>query len=231
MCLFCNNCNNRCNGFNNCSNTTNCPNRVIVGPQGPIGPRGPVGPTGPQGLTGPQGPVGATGAIGPQGPAGATGATGPQGPVGATGATGPQGPVGATGATGPQGPVGPQGTSQALFAEGSATTVTAGTVAPITLSEDTPLSSMTVGGNAVTLTEAGYYLVSYFVSGTATDVAFSLNQNGAIISTVVNSNGDSESLSRTVLVNASAGDILTLSNSSATDLSTSDYGITVLKVA
>ena len=203
MCFFNNNC--------NCNN--NCPQRVIVGPQGPIGPRGPVGPTGPTGATG------ATGATGPQGPTGATGATG---------ATGPQGPIGATGATGPQGPA---GSSDALYANSGVTTIEAGATAPLTLDSATPDTSMSVGANAVTLSEAGYYLVSYYLTGSSTDTSLELQQNGASVSVLESGDTTLTTLSKTVLLDATAGTSLTLVNTGGAALSVTDTGLTVLKVA
>ena len=207
MCFF-NNCNS-----NNCCN---CQRRVIVGPQGPVGPRGPVGPTGPTGATGPIGPVGPVG---------------PQGPTGATGATGPQGPVGATGATGATGPQGPAGSSDAIYASSGASTVTSGATAPLTLNTVTPDSSMSVGANAITLSDAGYYLVSYYLTAASTTTDYSLNLNGTTISTIVNADGENASLSRTILVNAPANSTLTLVNTSANDLSITNTGLTVVKIA
>ena len=227
MCFFNNNC--------NCNN--NCRQRVIVGPQGPqgpVGPRGPVGPTGPTGATGPQGPIGltgptgATGATGPQGP---IGPVGPQGPVGATGATGATGPQGPVGATGPQGPIGPQGSSDALFASSGTSTVEAGATAPLTLDTATPDTSMGVTANSVTLSEAGYYLVSYYLSGSSTDTSYELQQNGVTVSTLISADATATTLSETVLINATAGTNLTLVNTSDVALSVTDTGITVLKVA
>ncbi len=245
MCFFNNNCNNNCN----------CRQRVIVGPTGPVGPRGPVGPTGPTGATGatgPQGPIGPIGPQGPQGeqgPIGLTGATGPQGPIGpigpqgpqgeqgpigltgATGATGPQGPIGLTGATGPQGPQGPAGSSDAIYASSGVSTVEAGGSAPLTLTAVTPDSSMSVGANAVTLSEAGYYLVSYYLTGTSSSVDYSLYLNGTAISTILDSEATVTTVSKTLLINASAGSSLTLINTGDTSLAITDTGITVLKVA
>ncbi len=218
-----------CNRNNNC----NCC----------CGPRGPIGPTGATGARGPQGPQGATGPAGPQGPQGATGAVGPQGPigpvgpVGATGATGPQGPVGATGATGatgPQGPIGPAGTSQAIYAGSAIATVGAGDIVPIALIAQSPASTMTVSGNEVNITETGSYLVSYFAGGSVTtgDFIVSLYLNDVAIANENIVQSDSVGAgSKTVLLNLSAGDSLSLYNTSATEATLSSASITVLKVA
>ena len=241
MCLFNNNCNCNCNN--------NCRQRVIIGPQGPVGPRGPVGPTGPTGATGATGATGPQGPIGLTGATGATGATGPQGPIGPIGPIGPQGPqgeqgpigltgaTGATGATGPQGPAGPigpqgePGSADALYASSGASTVAAGATIPLTLNTATPESTITVGANAVTLTEAGYYLVTYYLTGESNVLSYSLNLNGASISTVVNESNGENTTSKTVLINATAGSSLTLVNTSAESIVVTDAGITVLKVA
>ena len=236
-----------------CNNQNNCQNRqrVIIGPTGPVGPRGPVGPTGPQGPqgpqgeTGPQGPIGATGPIGPVGPqgpvgaTGATGATGPQGPVGATGATGPQGPVGATGATGPQGPAGatgatgpqgPAGQSDGLFAVSNIATIATESTVPLTLSTQTPTSTSTLAGDTITLTQ-GYYLVSFYATGTSTDFNLSLLVNGTEAYSLETDDTTLDTLSKTVIVNATEGTTLTLSNSGTADLTLDNAGISVVKLA
>ena len=217
-------CNNGCNRC--CNNQQNCNRpRVIVGPQGPQGARGPVGPQGPQGeqgLIGPQGLTGATGPVGPQGP---------QGETGATGATGPQGPQGLTGATGPQGPQGEPGTSDATYLSATASTVQADATIPLTLNTQTPNSSMTVENNGVTLT-SGYYLVSFYLTGstTGTDIEVSLEQNASVISSIVDSGASTITSSKTVLVSASDGDVLTLVNTATSALNAEDVGLTVLKI-
>lgn len=243
-----------CGGCNNCNNRNTTP-VIIRGPRGPIGPtgatgaRGPIGPQGPVGPIGPTGATGATGAtgpigpqgpVGPIGPTGATGATGatgpvgPQGPVGATGAVGPQGPVGATGATGPQGPVGPAGTSDAIYASVGATSVPTGAIIPITLNESSPTTSMTVLDNEIILSEAGSYLVSYYSAGTAgaTNFTTTLYLNGSAVAdeSIVEPSGSGAS-SKTILINASAGDALSIYNLSAQEATLSGASITVLKVA
>ena len=116
------------------------PSRGEAGAQGPQGEAGPQGPKGepgepgPKGDTGAQGPKGDTGAQGPEGEAGAQGPkgdpgaqgpkgdTGAQGPQGIQGEPGPKGEPGAQGLHGIQGEPGPKG------ADGTAATVTVGTV-------------------------------------------------------------------------------------------------------
>ncbi len=211
MCLFgCSNCN--CN--HNCNSIN-----VIRGPRGPMGPAGPQGARGP---IGPQGPVG------PIGPTGATGATGPAGPIGPIG---PQGPAGATGATGATGPA---GTSQALYAGVTTAVVASGTIIPIELISESPESTMTVSDNEVVINEDGSYLVSYFVSGSVPTNEFitALYLNGSPITSenIVQSNS-AGAASKTILLNLSTGDTLSLYNTSATEATLSSASITVLKVA
>ena len=214
-CLFgSNSCCNRCN------NTT-----IIRGPVGPTGATGARGPIGPQGPVGPAGPQGATGATGPIGPIGPTGATG------ATGATGPIGPIGPQG---PQGPAGPAGLSDAIYASSGADTVDAGAIIPLALVVATPDTSLSVSDNAVNVTEDGTYLASYFVGGSVPTNEFitALYLNGAPITgeTIVQSNS-AGAASKTILLNLSAGDTLSIYNTSATEATLSGASITVLKVA
>ena len=222
----------------NCGRCNRCCNRIVgsvtqtnvVYLRGPIGPQGPAGPTGATGATGATGPVGPQGPIGltgPIGPTGATGATGPQGPIGPVG---PQGPVGATG------PVGPAGTSDGLYASETGATVAAGAIIPIALDSATPTTTMSVVNNSVTLADAGSYLVSYQAdgSGSTVDNTVSLYQNGAILAdeTLYLSNATERgSASKTVIVNASAGDTLSLYNTSGEALAVNDASITVVKLA
>ena len=217
MCFF-NNCNNNCN----CNRNNGCGQRVIVGPIGPQGPRGPIGPTGPTGATGATGPQGPIGPIGPQGLTGATGATG---------ATGPQGPIGPIGPQGPQGEVGPAGSSDAISATTGATTLAADELAPLTLAVSTPDSGISVVANAVTFEESGYYLVTYYISGNATDISYTLELNGATVGSLTDASGGDTTLSKTVLLNVAQGSTLTLVNTSTVAIDISDSGLTVLKIA
>ena len=202
MCFF-NNCNNNCN-------CNSCRQRVIVGPPGPQGPRGPVGPTG---------------------PTGATGATGPQGIQGIQGLTGAQGPQGLTGPQGIQGIQGEPGSADSVYVSSGGTTLTSGSTLPLTLNVSTPDTSMTVGTNTVTFTEAGYYLISYYLSGSATTTDLSLQENGTTVSSLINANAEATTLSKTVLINASAGSQVALVNTGANDITVTDSGMTILKVA
>ncbi|MBR5439441.1 MAG: collagen-like protein [Clostridia bacterium] len=247
--------------FNFCSNSqNNCQNRnqrvvlTAVGPRGPVGPTGPQGPQGPQGETGPQGPVGATGAIGPQGPIGLTGPQGPQGETGATGATGPQGPVGATGATGPQGPQGPigltgpqgpqgetgatgpqgepgpAGLSNAVYALAENGTLAVAATAPLETELATPDSTSTVTGGNIAI-EAGYYLVTFYVTGTSTDLSLTLNQNGTAVSEISSASTINDTFEKTVMIYAPTAQILTVTNTGTDAIDYSSIGVTVTKLA
>jgi len=200
-------CQNRCNGCCNNCNRSNTTSVVYV--RGAQGPQGPIGPQG------------------PQGPIGLTGATGPQGPIGLTGATGPQGP---------QGPIGPAGLSDGIYAVGTTATVASGAIIPIALSTSTPTTTMSVSGNAVNITTAGTYLVSYYAegSGTTGEHTVSLYQNGVALANndIIIANGaETGSASRTVIVNATGASTLSLYNTSAEDLAITDASISVLKLA
>ena len=173
-------------------------------PPGPAGPQGPVGPAGPQG---PQGETGATGA---------------------TGAVGPQGPIG------PAGPQGPAGTSDALYAGSGANTITAGAVIPIALITATPDTTMTVSDNAVNVTDAGTYLVSYYSAGSVPTNEFitQLYLNGTPIADeqIVQSNS-AGAASKSILIDLPANSTLSLYNVSATEATLSGASITVIKTA
>ena len=214
-----------CCSFNcNCSQNRCNHNVYIRGPQGPTGATGARGPIGPQGPQGPIGLTGATGPIGPQGPAGATGATGP---------IGPQGPAGATGATGPIGPQGPAGTGDAIYANANAVTVASGTIFPLALNSVTPDSTMSVSGNAVNVSEAGYYLVSYSVSSSTDGNQFvaTLYLNGAPVAdeNIIPAD-DASTSSKTILLSIPAGSTLALYNTSANEATLSSASLTLLKL-
>lgn len=250
-------------GCNNPYNQT--PNITVryTGPQGPIGPVGRTGPTGPTGPQGPIGPTGVTGATGPTGPIGLsvlgpTGATGPIGPTGATGPTGPQGiqgiqgPIGPTGPQGIQGPVGPQGptgeTPEIVSAFLEATDGSGTEVQPDdpiifgTVVENENITADT-GTGEITLALDGTYLVLWKVTsqyaGGNQVFEFDL-QLGQ--STVGNSSSVAEITASTenevsgfALVAATAGQVLTLVNSSTNAITTSSTAgstqIVVYKIA
>ena len=105
------------------------------------------------------GPTGPTGAAGTPG---ATGATGPTGAAGAPGVTGATGPTGATGATGPTGPV-PDDVFASFknFGVGPED----GTLLPLDPVVVDPTGQIVTQDNQRILLAAGYYLISYQVSG------------------------------------------------------------------
>ena len=215
--------------FNRCDNICQ-PNYVYLrGPRGPVGPQGPIGPMGAMGPQGPIGPTGATGATGPVGPTGATGATGPVGPVG---------PTGATGATGPVGPQGPAGTNDAIYAGVYAGTTATDTVLPIALVQETADSTMSVTDNSISITESGVYLVSYSLSGTpdagGSDLSVSLYRNGVLVpneTLSVNTSAETEAVSRTILLSLTAGDFLSIYNTSDSTITLGSATLTVLRLA
>ena len=203
MCCFFNN--DRCN----CNR-----NPVVI--------RGPIGPTG---ATGARGPIGPQGATGPQGPQGPVGPIGPQGPTGARGATGPQGPTGATG---------PAGSSDGLYASSGAVVVGAGAIIPLTETTSSPETTVTVADNEVTLNEAGTYLVSYYSAGSVPtdDFVTSLYLNGSALANESLAQANSSGVgSKTILISATAGDSLSLYNTSTEEATLSNASITVLKIA
>ena len=157
---------------------------AFISPGGIAGATGVTGATGP---TGAQGITGATGPTGAQGIQGVTGATGPTGAQGITGATGPQGAQGVTGATGPTGP-GPflpyyGGYNNPNFT-GSLTITNAVTFYTIVYPNTDPASSgVTFNSGAITVTNAGTYLVNYvfqYENATTSDfIATNIYKNGS----------------------------------------------------
>lgn len=148
-----------------------------------------------------------------RGPRGPRGYTGPQG---LTGAQGPQGP------TGPQGPQGIPGTSQTSAFGGLYSTLqapvtygTAPTVVP--LATQMPSQNVTYGANAITVTEAGTYKVSYMLNGSTTPAttittAVAVNGTATPQTTVTRSYADGVETLQTGegLVMLNVGDTVTL---------------------
>ena len=211
-----------------------------VGPIGPAGATGATGATGPVGPAGPIGPTGATGATGATGPAGPQGEVGPQGPQGEQGPVGPTGATGATGATGPQGPQGEQGvpgTNNAVYAGlSTATTVAQNAIIPLEQVTATDGSTFTVSDGSINLPEAGTYLVSYSVNGSATAGALSvtLYLDGTPIggeTLTEESSGEPVSLSKTILVSVTDPTTLSIFNTSAGTVNINNASITALLTA
>ncbi len=203
-------CYSRCNRCSNVTRTTQLDNVVVL--RGPIGPQGPAGPVGPTGATG------------------ATGAVGPQGPIGLTGPIGPQGPTGATGATGPA------GSGDAVYGSTTVATVPDGTIIPLATTSTTPDSSMTVANNAVNITEAGSYLITYYAGGNGTtgENTVALYQDGAVIpneSIIISNGAEPDSSSRTSLINVTTvPTALSLYNTSGEELTLTGASLAVLKL-
>jgi len=194
-----------------------------AGPQGPAGPAGAAGAQGipgaigATGLQGVQGETGLTGAAGPQGPAGPAGAAGAQGPQGTIGATGPQGVQGETGLTGAAGPQGPAGAAGAAGAQGPAGTG-AVAIANDAFSGTTALSTSFNSSAAAqlytkTLPSNGLYLVTLWMKTAiqGAPIAY-LQVNGIDVSYGAGyySASDTTILNMSTVVNAAAGDIITL---------------------
>lgn len=152
----------------------------------------------------------------------------------AIGIIGPRGPVGPTGPQGPQGPQGEPGRpsiSQGVYANAVNATIAPNAVAPVLLNTFTPMSLITVQGGVATL-PPGSYLVNYFVSGTSTDdLSLSLNQNGTPISSITTSGTETETSSKSVLVNSFGGSTLSLTNTGTADITSSDVGYTIVKIS
>ena len=93
---------------------------------------------------------------------------------------------------------------------------------------------MTVSGNSINFTESGSYLVSYFSDGASVAGSFitSLYLNGiAIANESITQNDGVGAGSKTILLNLTAGDTLSLYNGSASNANLEGASITVLKVA
>ena len=134
-------------------------NPTLNGVPGPIGPRGPSGVTGP------------------------TGSTGPTGPSGVTGATGGAGPTGPSGLTGPSGATGPSASSNFVYIYNTnTTTVNIGNSFLVNSPPSVTVSGSHPGINVdtstspatISLTNTGYYLITYTVTGGASGTNYSI---------------------------------------------------------
>jgi len=175
--------------------------------------KGGTGATGATGATGPQGNAGAPGATGA---AGETGATGPQGDSGATGATGAQGDTGVTGATGATGASG-AGLSEYGYIYNLVPQVVA-IEADILFDSNGVLSSGIThppGTSVIVITTSGTYEIEFDVSGVEPN-QFSLFVNGSPVSgATFGSGAGTQQNTGDVIVNLSAGDVITLRNHSS----------------
>ena len=156
------------------------------------------------GVPGPQGPVG------PQGPAGPQGSQGAQGPIGATGPQGPQGEVGPQGPQGIPGGVLGYADFYAIMPTDNAT--------PIAQGEDVAFPQDGVNSGAVTrlsdtqftLVSSGTYHIEFDV-GVTEAAQLVLTLNGVDLPyTVVGKDSVGAQLVGISLIEADAGDILTV---------------------
>lgn len=196
---------------------------------------------------GPAGPMGAQGATG------ATGAAGTAAGFGTPTATATALEAGATPtvtvtASGPNtakvfsfafGIPAATTTYDALYASGAGETVTAGAIIPITQIATTETTTLSVADNAVTLTDAGVYLLTYGGTGTlntttAGDFSIRLYANGAALAGEIITDNASETtsanVSKTIIYSAAAGDTLSIYNASADEITVAGANITVMKL-
>ena len=112
------------------------------------------------------------------------------------------------------------------------------TVLPIALVQETADSTMSVTNNSVSITESGVYLVSYSLTGTpgdgGTDLSVSLYQNAVAVpneTISVDTTTEEENVSRTILLSLSAGDLLSIYNTSDSTITLGSATLTVLRLA
>ena len=234
---------NSCNGSCSCCGCgSNVGPAGPMGPQGPVGPQGPIGPAGPQGEigpVGPAGPTGATGATGPVGPAGPQGEVGPVGPAGPTGATG------ATGATGPVGPAGPQGEAgttatneNAMLYTTAEQTVAAGDNLSFANSLINSGGDIRPSGTDGVILAAGQYLVNFksdAVNAAVGSIGASLALDGTALpyaeTLVASPAAETQTIMLTAIVDAAAGQTLTVLNSSVDENNYENSTLTIVKLA
>jgi len=184
---------------------------------GPTGPTGATGPQGSPGLTGSPGLQGVTGNPGPQGVVGLTGSPGPQGAIGSTGPQGATGNTGATGATGPSVGLLDFADFYALMPPDNAATVAPLTNILFPQNGPTAIGSgiVRVDTSTFTLVNAGTYHVEYQASvDEAGQLVLMLNGAELPYTKVGRATGTSQIVG-TALVTATAGQTLSVRNSSA----------------
>jgi hypothetical protein len=211
---------------------------------GALGAIGAAGPQGAQGIAGVLGAIGAAGSQGAQGIAGVLGAIGAAGPQGAAGIAGALGAIGAAGQAGPAGPAGVAGAIGAVGVAG-ATGAVGSAGAPgipgiggilgyayiystsgqtVAIEADIPFDTNGLltadvthapGTSQIRIISAGVYVVTFSVSGVEPG-QFALFQNGALVAgSVYGSGAGTQQNSGQVIVNAGAGDVLTVRNHSS----------------
>ena len=172
----------------------------------------------------------------------ATGPTGPQGIKGLTGATGPQGIQGLTGATGPTGAVGPTGPSATIDSilvgnDGTQSAASNTNIPMGTQINATGTSLSYTAPNQITVNEAGSYLinVSSIINNTsaAGDLGISLAINGTVVPTAseyIATQAGSFSSELQHNYNATAGDIITLTNTSTVSNDYHDTTVSIIRL-
>lgn len=159
-----------------------------------------------------------------------------RGPMGPAGPQGARGPIGPQGATGPIGLQGPSGTNNILYAQYLGGTVATNSIIPLTFSNATVGSTISVVGNSINL-PAGTYLITYSVDGSVPtgDLSTSLYLNGAPIPneviTQTNTANANSAASKTALITVPAQSTLSLYNTSADTATLTNASITAVKTA
>lgn len=135
------------------------------------------------------------------------------------------------GPRGPQGPAGVSATQNALYATANGVTVAAGSIVPLTVNTVTPNSSITASGGEITVLP-GYYFVEYgFSSGGSTNsVTLNLLRGNTVINTLTAESSTANVVSKSLIVYVSAENTLSIVNGGTTDISSSDFYITVIKL-
>lgn len=231
-----------------------------TGPTGNTGADGNTGPTGPTGPDGEVGPTGATGETGPTGPTGETGETGPTGatPVVTIGLTTTGDPGTEAEVTSnetpdgielnftvPRGDTGPGGGGGLIAYGGKYNDATqtidlaVGATTPLPLPVDMPANNVTLGADNLTIEQSGIYEINYMFNASASlgaAVTLAVLNNGAPIPETEEIHllaiGVESIYSGSVITSLSAGDVLTMSVSSAVALTlTLSTGVTVTLTA
>jgi hypothetical protein len=187
------------------------------GSQGPTGVTGPRGSTGSKGTTGSQGARGVTGIAGTNGTNGSPGATGSRGPTGTAGTNGTNGSPGATGSRGPTGTAGTAGSggvSQYAYIYNTSVETVA-VESDVIFDSNGLLTSgftHTVNTTGITVVSAGFYKVTFSVSGTQAS-QFALFVDGTLVpGTIYGSGAATQQNDGQAIFSIVAGGQLTLRN-------------------
>ena len=175
----------------------------------------PTGATGPKGPTGPIGPTGASG--GPTGPTGNSGSAGSTGPTGSA-STGPTGPTGAAGSSGglAQNAAMFFGTTSGTGSPENDYAATVAVGAAVPFPQNGPATAgapvARASGTQFTLANTGIYEVSWQVAfNEASQLQVAIGGTG-VFSTTTLSGAGTQINSNTVLISATAGNVLTIIN-------------------